>query len=74
MSQDFPASNEINSCRHLLIEGKMFSSHDKYSDIPLSVTMFGLSICLLVILGTVSLVPRVSCDFIIHAFFGICAS
>ncbi|CAH1970863.1 unnamed protein product [Acanthoscelides obtectus] len=29
--------NEINNCRHLLIEGKMFSSHDKYSDIPLSI-------------------------------------
>ncbi|CAH2016592.1 unnamed protein product [Acanthoscelides obtectus] len=29
--------NEINNCRHLLIEGKIFLSHDKYNDIPLSI-------------------------------------
>ncbi|CAH1994587.1 unnamed protein product [Acanthoscelides obtectus] len=29
--------NEINNCRHLSFAGKMFSSHDKFSGIPLSI-------------------------------------
>ncbi|CAH1984053.1 unnamed protein product [Acanthoscelides obtectus] len=37
--------NEINNCRHLLIEGKMFSSHDEYSDILLSIISYLLNFC-----------------------------